>query len=206
MPLQAKPTQEFVPIKEIKDGIVVLKDNSFRVILLVSSINLALKSLEEQKAIFAQFQAFLNSLDFSVQIVIQSRRYDIRPYLTLLENRLREIEEPLLKIQTKEYIEFIRTFTEQVDIMTKYFFIVIPYTPPVVPIVSGISLPFIGKKEKDTQIVSEEEKIQQLNQRVALVEGGLNSIGLQVTRLGTEEALELFYKTFNPGELAKTVS
>ena len=119
MAISAKPTQDFVPIKEIRDGIVILKDGGLRAILIASSINLSLKSYDEQKAVLSQFQGFLNSLDFSIQTVIQSRRYDIRPYLAILDNRLKEITEPLLKIQTREYSEFIRTFTEQVNIMTK---------------------------------------------------------------------------------------
>ena len=90
--------------------------------------NLSLKSDEEQKATIFQFQSFLNTLDFAIQISVQSRKLDIRPYLLLLENRIKIQTEPLLKLQTKEYIEFIRNFTDTVAIMTKNFFIVIPYT------------------------------------------------------------------------------
>jgi hypothetical protein len=104
-------TQEFVPIKEVRDGVVVLKDGGLRAVLMASSINLSLKSADEQEAILLQFQNFLNSLDFSTQILVQSRRLDIRPYLLQLDNRLKEQLEPLLKVQTKEYIDFIRGFT-----------------------------------------------------------------------------------------------
>ncbi|MFA6339258.1 MAG: hypothetical protein WCW87_04370, partial [Candidatus Paceibacterota bacterium] len=123
MALKAKATQEFVPIKEVRDGIIVLKDGGLRAIVLANSINLSLKSDDEQKATILQFQNFLNTLDFSVQISIQSRKLDIRPYLLLLENRMKVQSEPLLKLQTKEYIEFIRNFTESVSIMTKNFFV-----------------------------------------------------------------------------------
>src|SRR3990172_8366881 len=128
MALNAKATQEFMPIKEVRDGIVVLKDGGLRAIVLANSINLSRKSSEEQRATILQFQNFLNTLDFSVQISIQSRRLDIRPYLLLLENRIKLQNEPLLKLQTKEYIEFIRNFTDTVSIMTKSFFVVVPYT------------------------------------------------------------------------------
>ena len=128
MALNAKATQEFVPIKEVRDGIVVLKDGGLRAIILANSINLSLKSDDEQRATILQFQNFLNTLDFSVQISVQSRKLDIRPYLLLLENRMKVQSEPLLKLQTKEYIEFIRSFTESVSIMTKNFFVVVPYT------------------------------------------------------------------------------
>src|SRR3989344_851157 len=112
MAIKAKATQDFVPIREIRDGIVVLKDGSLRSIILANSINLSLKSYEEQKAIILQFQSFLNTLDFPTQIVVQSRRLNFRPYILTLEIRMKVLSEPLLKLQTKEYIEFIRNFTE----------------------------------------------------------------------------------------------
>jgi hypothetical protein len=126
MALSARATQEFVPIEEVRDGIVVLKDGSMRALLLASSVNLSLKSADEQRGVLAQFQNFLNSLDFSVQIVVQSRRLDIRPYLTLLDNRMKQQLEPLMKVQTREYINFIREFTDQIAIMSKSFLIVVP--------------------------------------------------------------------------------
>jgi type IV secretory pathway VirB4 component len=129
MAQQAKTTQEFVPIQEIRDGVVILKDGSMRAIILASSLNFALKSGDEQNAIISQFQNFLNSLDFSVQIFIQSKKLDIRPYIALLEERYKEQLTELMKIQTREYIEFIRTFVENSNIMTKGFFIVILYLP-----------------------------------------------------------------------------
>src|SRR3989344_5278189 len=138
MKLKSKATQEFVPIKEVRDGVIVLKDGDMRAIVLANSTNLSLKSDDEQKATIFQFQSFLNTLDFSIQISVQSRRLDIRPYLFLLENREKMQNEPLLKLQTREYIEFIRKFTENVNIMTKNFFIVVPYTHTVLKSVSGI--------------------------------------------------------------------
>lgn len=202
MAVSAQPTQNFVPIKEIRDGIVILKDNSLRAVMLASSINLSLKSYDEQKAILSQFQGFLNSLDFSVQTVIQSRRYDIRPYLALLDSRLKEITEPLLKIQTREYTEFIRTFAEQVNIMTKRFFIVVPYSATATG-PSGVAKGLLGNLpgSKNTGDIGDfEEKRAQLEQRMSVVENGLAGIGVRVVKLGTEEVIELFYKTFNPGE------
>ncbi len=212
MALNATPAQEFVPIKEVRDGIVILKDGGMRAILLASSINLSLKSFEEQKAVILQFQSFLNSLDFSVEICIQSRRLDIRPYLTLLENRLREIEEPLLKVQTREYIDFIRNFNESVNIMTKNFFVVVPYS--AAPLSGGGVLGSLsglfGKKKtaeekKGEETLSFEEKRTQLEQRVGIIEQGLSRMGIRVVKLGTEEVVELFYKIFNPGETSGSV-
>ena len=90
MAVNSKATQEFVPIKEVQDGIVILKDGSMRAIVLASSLNFSLKSDDERNAIIMQFQDFLNSLDFAVQISVQSRRLDIRPYIALLENQYKE--------------------------------------------------------------------------------------------------------------------
>ena len=129
--VNAKPTQAFVPIKEIRDGVLILKNGGLRSVLLASSLNFALKSADEQQAIIYQFQNFLNSLNFSVQIYTQSRKLDIRPYIGLLEERLKEQMSDLMKMQTREYIEFIKSFTESTNIMTKSFFIIVPYSAPI---------------------------------------------------------------------------
>jgi hypothetical protein len=203
--LKAKATQEFIPIKEVRDGIIVLKDGDLRAIVLANSINLSLKSEDEQKATILQFQNFLNTLDFTVQISIQSRRLDIRPYLLLLENRIKAQNEPLLKLQTREYIEFVRNFTETVAIMTKSFFVVVPYTHTVLKSDSGIFERMFSKKNKEETRVAKqvafEEKRSQLEERVAVIVQGLGRCGINSVQLGTEEVVEVFYKVFNPGEI-----
>ncbi|MBX4189503.1 hypothetical protein KW785_02820 [Candidatus Parcubacteria bacterium] len=125
-------TQEFVPIKEVRDGILLEKSGGMRAILLCSSLNFSLKSDDERAAIILQFQDFLNSLDFSVEILVQSRRLDIRPYLALLEEQEKKQLNNLMKIQTREYIEFVRNFAESTNIMTKNFFVIVPYDPAIV--------------------------------------------------------------------------
>jgi hypothetical protein len=205
MALNAKATQEFIPIKEVRDGIIVLKDEGLRALILANSVNLSLKSADEQKAIILQFQNFLNTLDFSVQISIQSRRLDIRPYLLLLEDRIKVQSEPLMKLQTKEYMEFIRNFTETVSIMTKTFFVVVPYTHTVLKSDSGIFGRFFSRKSKEelraARQVDFEEKRSQLEERVAVIQQGLGRCGINSVQLGTEEVVEVFYKVFNPGEI-----
>lgn len=202
-----KPTQEFVPIKEVRDGYVILRDGSLRAIILTSSLNFALKSADEQTAILFQFQDLLNSLDFSVQIFIESRKLDIRPYLAILEDRVKVQVGDLMKIQTQEYIGFIKNFTETTNIMAKSFFIVIPYTPAIIK----KSNPFNVFKRQTTEAVDLqnqelfEESRAQLEERVAVVEQGLVRCGIRVVQLGTEEIVELFYKLFNPGETEKPI-
>lgn len=203
----SKTTQEFVPIQEIRDGIVVLKDGSMRSLVLASSLNFALKSSDEQSAIILQFQNFLNSLDFSVQIFVQSKRLDIRPYIALLEGQYKEQLTELMKIQTREYIEFIRTFVDNSSIMTKSFFIVIPYSPPSLS-ASKNPISSIMNRGKDEKVLANnqfEEYRSQLEQRVGVVEQGLVRCGIRVAELGTEEVVELYYKIFNPGETEKPI-
>lgn len=202
-------TQDFVPIKEIRDGIVVLKGGGLRAIVLASSINLSLKSFDEQQAVLMQFQSFLNSLDFSTQIVIQSRRLDIRPYLMILEKRYEEQTEPLLKIQTKEYIEFIRQFTEDVAIMTKNFYIVVPYSGSFITNSKKgfFSSLFASKSEnKQMEMADFEEQRTQLEQRVASIQQGLARMGVKSSQLKTDAVIEVFYKFFNPGDNNRAVS
>jgi len=210
MAKKIQTTQDFVTVKEIRDGVVILKNGSMRSVILASSLNFALKSSDEQTSILMQFQNFLNSLDFSIQICVQSKKLDIRPYLALLEDRLKEQAAELMKIQVKEYIEFIRTFVESTNIMSKSFFVVIPYDPPIMNAGNNpMNKIFPGKSTQAEKNIASDEKFAeyrtQLEQRVATVEQGLVRCGIRSAELGTEEVVELFYKIFNPGDTEKPI-
>ena len=184
-------TQKFVPISEIRNGIVVLNNGSMRAILSSSSLNLSLKSADEQTAAIRGFQTFLNSLDFNIQIFLQSKKLDIRNYLNILRQREKEVVEDLLKIQIREYIDFVQKFTEQQAIMTKSFYIVVPYD---VPSVTGFS---VGR-------MSDQEFLKNYNsllQRVSIVKSTLTSLGLKIELTQTEDLVQLYYKIFNPNEV-----
>ena len=209
----AGATQQFVPIKEIRNGIIIMKDGGYRGVLICSSINFGLKSTDEQHAITKGFQNFLNTLDFSIQIVVNSRRMDLRPYLALLEEKAPEQKSELMRIQLHEYIEFVRSFTDQASIMTKSFYIVVSYAPHVT---TASALGFLqhlpgGKAGKSTAAqgaaaeTSFEEDRAQLEQRLALVASGLSGTGVRAVPLGTEEVIELLYRSFNPGELENPI-
>jgi hypothetical protein len=213
MAINARAAQDFVPIKEVRDGIIVLKDGGLRAVLIASSINLSLKSSDEQMAIITQFQSFLNGLDFQTQIVMQSRRLDIRPYLQTLEMRLKEQNEQLLKIQTREYIDFIKSFTDEVNIMTKSFFVVVPYSSQILKSGDGMLDSLLGGSQKKQienskkamELASFEEKRSQLDQRIGVIVSGLSGLGIRSSQLKTEEVVELFYKTFNPGDISQGI-
>lgn len=204
--VSSRASQSFVPVEEVRSGIVILKDGGYRGIMMCSSLNFALKSDDEQKAIIGGFQNFLNTLDFSVEIVIHSRKTDIRPYLGLLEERMASQTNELMRVQLREYIGFIRNFIEGADIMTKTFYIVVPYAGGNPKAVSS-ALSFIGgtKKEETTADSSFEESRVQLEQRMSLVQGGLASAGIRAVPLGTEEIIELLYRSFNVSELENPI-
>ncbi len=200
---KARAAQDFVPIEEIRDGVVILKNSGLRLVLISSSLNFALKSEDEQTALLLQYQNFLNALEFHIQIFVESRKLDIRPYLTVLEDLEKNQLNELIKIQTREYIEFIRTFTENTNIMSKTFFVVIPYEPPVLEKSSGFLgrlLPGRHSAAAGNEQGKFEEYRSQLEQRATVVAQGLARLGLRVVQLGTEELVELFFKIFNPGE------
>ena len=208
--LQAKSAQEFVPIREIRDGIVVMKDNSLKVILMASSLNFALKSSSEQDAIIYQYQNFINSLDFTVQFFIQSRKLNIAPYIEVLSNIEKNQTNDLLKIQTKEYIEFVKNFVEASNIVTKGFYVVVPFEPPPFESVKGATESIFGsifkaKKAGGREISDQkfEEYRVQLWQRVDTVSQGLIRFGVRIAPLNTEELIELYYGLYNPGEMEK---
>ncbi len=194
-------SQQFVPIADIHDDVVVLKNGQLCMVLLATSINFALKSSDEQQAILSQYQAFLNSIDFSLQIYVQSRRLDIRPYLDILYARESHQYNDLMKIQLREYIEFISSFTNQVDIMSKNFFVVVPYTPLRLE-VKGLGK-FLNTKQNIEQQTNDRfyEDRTQLEQRVSIVQQGLGRIGIRTTPLQTDQLVELYYHIFNPEDL-----
>ncbi len=209
MSSSAKRTQDFVPIQEVRDGIVVLKDGSLRAIILASSVNMSLKSEQEQQALISQFQNFLNSLEFSTQITVQSRRLDIRPYLLTLEKRLGEQQEELLRTQTREYIGFIKWFSESVNIMSKNFYVIIPYSyAPLGPhnktnLLSKFMPGGKGKKEEAAEAF--EEQRSQIEERVSVVTQGLTRLGIRTVSLGTQEVIEVYYNMYNPGETQRSI-
>lgn len=200
---QAKATQAFVPVKEVRNGVIVLKDGGYRGILMCSSINFALKSEDEQKAIIGGFQNFLNTLDFSVEIVVHSRKMDIRPYLAMLEGRMDTQSNELMRLQLREYIQFVRGFMDSTNIMTKLFYIVVPYAPAPGKVVTS-AMSVLNKTEGASGDSFEDDRVQ-LEQRMALAAGGLTSSGLRAVPLGTEEIIELLYRSFNLGELESPI-
>ncbi|MFC1700947.1 hypothetical protein ACFLZ0_02320 [Patescibacteria group bacterium] len=195
--------QGHLPIKDIRNGVIVLKNKGMRAVLLASSVNLALKSTEEQDAVIYKYQLFLNSLDFPVQIMVSSRKFDISPYIKTLRKLETKQENELLKIQTTEYIDFVQSLTEMTNIMTTSFYVIIPYAPISLSVKNtGIFNKFFRSKFKERDDEIKEEEFQkyktQLWQRVEFVMSGLRGAGVNSVPLNTEELIELFYKFYNP--------
>lgn len=197
-------TQSFVPVQDIRDNVVILKNGQLNMVLLASSINFALKSADEQEAILGQFQAFLNTLDFSIQFYIQSRRLNIQPYLELLASREEQQDNDLMRIQLQEYIQFIGAFTKEVDVMSKNFFIIIPYRPAAANLQSSFTELLGVKKRVYFDNDNFDEHKLQLEQRTTLVEQGLSRIGVRTVPLQNEELVELYYHVFNPQDTGGT--
>ena len=178
-------------------------------VFMVSSLNLALKSEEEQDALVFQYENFLNALDFTMQFVVQSRRLNIKPYLETILTRQKEETNELLKVQIGEYAEFVKSFVELTSIVAKTFFAVVPFSPSIVERRGSIALKLktiFGGAAKKNSAASDEEFDQfknQLLQRTDAVSGGLKRMGLRVAQLNTEELIELFYGLFNPTESQK---
>lgn len=196
-------TQAYLDIAQIRDGALVLRDGTLRAVLLVSSLNFALKSEEEQKATIQSYIGFLNSLEHALQIVIQSRPLSIDPYLKGLEVLEREQTNELLRMQTKDYRSFVKELVELAEIMTKRFYVVISYDPAS----SGQrTRGFFARlwtvlNPAKTVKLREEEFLRcrkDLLDRVNHVMTGLASIGLRSVELSTQHLIELFYATYNP--------
>lgn len=204
----ASSTQRYVDVDELRDGIVVLKSGALRSVLLVSSLNFDLKSSQEQEAIISQYQAFLNSLDFPVQIVIQSRRFNVAPYIERLDAEERQQENELLRFQIGEYRSFIKNLSEVSNIMSKFFYIVVPFAPAEDE-AGGFLTKMLGifqpKQASRSQGQIFETYKSQILQRVNHVTQALSATGVRVTQLDTEEVIELLYNSYNPSLFTTTV-
>lgn len=202
LPKNVSRIQNFIEIKEIKDGVAIMKDNSMKAVCACSSINFDLLSQTEQEALVARFQEFLNALDFPIQIIIASRHFQIDDYL----NQIKELEKTqtneLLKIQTNEYINFIQSFVEFANIMSKSFYIIVPF--------SVIESKQEGFFEKVKNIISstksskqkfEIEKFNQyktqLEQRVSMILDGLQGLGIKTIPLNDEQLTQLYFEFYN---------
>lgn len=194
-------TQDFVSIRDIKDNVVIQKSGQMHVVLLASSVNFALKSLDEQKSVLIQFQQFLNTLDFTLQIFVQSRELNIQPYLQILAALEGKQDNDLMRIQLREYMQFILTFTETVDVMSKNFFVVVPYTPTKLNLTRGLTNLFSPAQDLSlpTETIFEEHQIQ-LEQRVGMVSEGLARVGVRTITLQKDDLVELYYHLYNPGD------
>lgn len=193
-------TQQFLEIEQIKEGVIILKNRALRGVIMVSSLNFALKSEEEQNAILYQFQNFLNSLDFSLEIVVQSRMLNITGYLDKLKELEKAQKTELLKIQTADYRKFIEGLIGGGMIMSKSFYVVVPFALIEIPGLTTAK----GLSAKQVSHVLSEERFQQakfqLWQRMEFVALGLRRCGLQAVPLNTAELIELFWSLYHPEE------
>lgn len=196
--------QRFLDVSEIRDGVVVLKDGTLRSVLLVSSVNFALKSLDEQNAIVQAYMQFLNSLDFPIQVVIQSRKMNVDQYIRQLSENEKTLQNELLKRQIRDYRDFVKQLVQLGDIMQKRFFIVVPYNPSATAGQQQKSfLQRVASLLSPTSLIQlSEERFQKqrfdLSLRVNQVMSGLGSMSLSAVQLDTQGLIELYYTVYNP--------
>ncbi len=194
-------TQQYLEISEIRDNTVIMKDGSLRAVLLVSSINFALKSDEEQDAVVHGFMVFLNSLDFPIQILVQSRELDIDEYLADLEEREANQTNELLRIQTAEYRRYVKDLISLGDIMSKRFYVIVPFTPGQ-DAKKGFFDKMVDIFTPAATVRRNDKKFQEykfaLSRQVDQVMNGLLSLGVTPTPLDTQSLIELYYNTYNP--------
>lgn len=188
-----KSTQQFLPVQEIRDGIVVLKGGGYRTVLMVNAINFSLKSADEQQALLNSYQNFLNGLSFPIQIVMQSRTLDLTNYLTSLEQAASKQTNDLLRTQTNEYTTFVRDLVGVVNIMSKTFYVIVPHNE--MPLLTG-GFHLFGKKKSSPSRQFEEIKTA-MSEKTNLISSGLASLGLNNVQLNTQELIELFYTSYN---------
>jgi type IV secretory pathway VirB4 component len=204
-PLAPAATQKYVQLSEVRDDTVVLRDGSLRQIIKVTPVPTELRSTQEQEAVVHQFRSFLNALRFPIQIVIQGRRVDLSKYMQKLQNVAVEEANELLKVQLVDYLDFIERLSNEVNIMDRTFYVIVPHSKAVSDATTKKS--FLdkilgGKKTKETVYTTEEfkELHTQLMEKTQIVSGRLESMGIRSQTLQTQELIELFYNVYNPEE------
>lgn len=197
---QSSSTQQDIEIAGIKDGVVILRSGSYRLVMSVSTVNFALKSEEEQNSLVFQYQSFLNSLHFPIEINMQSKRLDLTPYLKKIKELTDKQQNDLLRVQMQDYIDFVSKLINVANIMKKTFFVTIPFEPINLKNATFIDRIFGQKNSSGLKISEAEFKHcrDELVQRGNVVASGLGSLGLRCVQLTTEEVVELFYKIYNP--------
>ncbi|MDD5751066.1 MAG: hypothetical protein PHS73_00925 [Candidatus Peribacteraceae bacterium] len=196
-------TQRFLPIAEVRNDTVVLKNGGLRAVISVESINFNLKSETEQKGIIAGYQGFVNTIDFPVQIVIRSTKINIDPYIDTLREKAKQQQSELLRDQTTSYADFIERIVEAADIMQKRFYVIVPLdeTPEKKSPFSAF-FNWMGIDDSSSKAIKRHQQFERraspLKDRVNLVETGLRNIGLVTHRLTTRELIELYYHAYNP--------
>ncbi len=199
-------TQQHIPFSAVYDDVIVTKKGQFCQILMVNSVNFGLKSEEEQNAIIAQYQSFLNSLTFPIQIVMHSKRLDLTNYIKDLENRVGQEPNELIRYQIQEYSDFVQKLISIANIMDKKFFIVVPQLLPSTELSGGGALSGIfGNPNVHLQVpLKKFLKIkEEIVQRSNVIISGLSSMGITSQILSTKQIIEVFYRTYNPEDAAK---
>lgn len=191
-------TKQFVQIQEIRNGVVILKNGGLRAVLLTSSMNFILKSSVEQQGIINVFREFLDSIEWPVQIIINSRQINLDNYMADLDERAQKQENELMRLQISEYSDFIKSLISISNIISKNFYIVVPYSPLNLKkggILKGLSSGIKTNTYSDSIL---EEYKNQLWQRVKHIQAGLRRLTLRAEPLNTKELLELYYNFYNP--------
>jgi type IV secretory pathway VirB4 component len=198
-------TTDLIQISQITDGVIILKDGSLRAVVEINAINFELRSSEEQAAILQQFQEFLNSVDFPLQMVVHSRRFDISGYINNVRTASEQLQNELLKVQAQEYMRFVSELSELANIMSKHFYIALSFqiiqsTDEKKGILGGITGLFKKKKPLEQGISPEQlaSYKAQLQQRADLVAAGISGMGLRGHLMTQEELLAMFHGLYNP--------
>jgi hypothetical protein len=209
-PSNPNSTQNTLLVSEIRDGIAIMSDGSFRVVIMCKSINFDLMSPQEREAVEFSYQGFLNSLYFPIQIFIRSQKVDLRPYLERLDKIRSQQDNMLLALLTEDYISFLADIAGQTNIMDKKFYVVISYPDPDQDIRSAVKQStgfFTGvaglfSPSRAPHVVIDEAVLEnakdQLKNRVQSVMTGLRDAGIHSLPLDTQELIELFYDAYNP--------
>jgi hypothetical protein len=175
-----------IAIEGVDDGLLILPGKKYRLILEASSINFELKSEDEQDALIENYQAFLNALSSPLQMLIRVREMDMDTYLAAFRERVESEKEAVYREQAKQYSEFVQSLVIKNKILTRRFYIIIPFTGS-----------FTGT-DKNLPLIHE-----QLRLSSDIVSKGLARLGVHTKKLSSLEVLDLFYEFYSPDQVKR---
>lgn len=123
---KGESAQAFLPVRDIRNGLVETTDDRYLKILEIEPINFALRSSEEQFNIISSFASWLKISPVRLQLKAITRRADSDKHIALVREELAREENPQCRALGKDYLWLIQDVGSR-EALTRRFFLIFQY-------------------------------------------------------------------------------